>query len=266
MLDKRDLLKMAENPQFIPGIYNYCDRWCEHCGFTRRCLNYAMEEEAFPDQESRDATNEKFWDGLHDSFGLTIELLKDSCKERGIELEAVDAEKQLAKHKELKEKRKRNPLVEAASAYSRMVADWLARSKDLFEKKQTTLTKEDELGIGKPELAAVDILNAVDVIRWYQDQIQFKLMRALGGEELEEGIEEERETNEFPRDSDGSAKVALIGIDRSIGAWGRLQRKLGEEGSGILEILVHLSKLRTEVENHFPRARTFVRPGFDQDL
>ncbi len=29
---------------FIPGIYNYCDRWCERCPFTDRCMNYAMEK------------------------------------------------------------------------------------------------------------------------------------------------------------------------------------------------------------------------------
>jgi hypothetical protein len=217
MLDKRKLLKMAENSQFIPGIYNYCDRWCERCGFVRRCLNYAMEKEAFPDQESRDATNKKFWDGPHDSLALTIELLTDFCRERGIDLEAVDAEKQLAKHKELKEKRKRILLVESASAYSRMAADWFARSDGLFEEKQRALTKEEELGIGEPEPAGVDVLNARDVIRWYQDEIQVKLMRALGGEEIEEEIEGEEDVNEFPRDADVSAKVALIAIDRSIG-------------------------------------------------
>ncbi|MCB0550950.1 MAG: hypothetical protein KDD19_25495 [Phaeodactylibacter sp.] len=29
----------------IPGIYNYCDRWCERCSFTSRCLLYAQEQE-----------------------------------------------------------------------------------------------------------------------------------------------------------------------------------------------------------------------------
>jgi len=23
--------------RMIPGIYNYCDRWCERCAFSRRC-------------------------------------------------------------------------------------------------------------------------------------------------------------------------------------------------------------------------------------
>ena len=27
---------------FIPGIYNYCDSWCERCLYTSRCMNFAM--------------------------------------------------------------------------------------------------------------------------------------------------------------------------------------------------------------------------------
>ena len=44
-MDKDKLIKMAENPHLIPGIYNYCDRWCERCTFTSRCLTFLTEEE-----------------------------------------------------------------------------------------------------------------------------------------------------------------------------------------------------------------------------
>jgi len=48
-MNKEDLLKLAKNDQFISGIYNYCDRWCERCSFTSRCMNFAMADEQFPD-------------------------------------------------------------------------------------------------------------------------------------------------------------------------------------------------------------------------
>lgn len=44
----------------------------------------------------------------------------------------------------------------------------------------------------------------------------------IGGAE----VEDDEEIGEFPRDSDGSAKVALVGVDRSIGAWGELHIEL----------------------------------------
>ena len=29
-----DKLKaLTDNPEHIPGIYNYCDKWCERCPF-----------------------------------------------------------------------------------------------------------------------------------------------------------------------------------------------------------------------------------------
>ena len=47
-MKKADLIELAQNPDFISGIYNYCDRWCERCQFTSRCFLYATEQ-ADPD-------------------------------------------------------------------------------------------------------------------------------------------------------------------------------------------------------------------------
>ena len=46
-MTKQRIKQLANNPQFIPGIFNYCDRWCERCPFTARCLNFALSEEQF---------------------------------------------------------------------------------------------------------------------------------------------------------------------------------------------------------------------------
>ena len=48
--DKTDAVKaraermkqLAANPDFISGIYNYYDQWCERCPMTSRCSVYAM--------------------------------------------------------------------------------------------------------------------------------------------------------------------------------------------------------------------------------
>jgi hypothetical protein len=69
--------------------------------------------------------------------------------------------------------------------------------------------------------------------------------------------------NGFPKDSDGSAKIALIAIDRSIAAWGQMRQHLPQREDNILDILVHLDRLRRKTETVFPNAKAFVRPGFD---
>ncbi len=54
----RTLTELANNPDLISGIYNYCDRWCERCPLTSRCLVYATEQEDNDSPESRDIRNE----------------------------------------------------------------------------------------------------------------------------------------------------------------------------------------------------------------
>ncbi len=103
----------------------------------------------------------------------------------------------------------------------------------------------------------MDLNEVFEVIRWYQNFICAKIMRAVRG-----AIDDEREEpcDEFPSDSDGSAKIALIAIDRSIAAWAVVRSYCGEDA---LDSIAFLDNLRQAVEIAFPKARSFIRPGFD---
>jgi hypothetical protein len=57
--------------------------------------------------------------------------------------------------------------------------------------------------------------------------------------------------------------VALIGIDRSIAAWGKMYAIFPEKEDEIIELLVQLERLRRFTEKEFPDAREFNRAGFD---
>ena len=61
---RRTLTDLANNPDLISGIYNYCDRWCERCPLTSRCLVYATEQEDNELFENHDLRNEAFWQKL----------------------------------------------------------------------------------------------------------------------------------------------------------------------------------------------------------
>jgi len=73
--------------------------------------------------------------------------------------------------------------------------------------------------------------------------------------------EDSLEDDEY--DANGSAKVALIGIEKSIAAWGLLQSLHGRGNSQLQEVLFCLERLRRKVRNLFPGAQSFIRPGFD---
>ena len=74
---RRSLTELANNPDLISGIYNYCDRWCERCPLTSRCLVYATEQEDNDSPESRDIHNEAFWKKLNSIFQETREMIAD---------------------------------------------------------------------------------------------------------------------------------------------------------------------------------------------
>src|SRR5215217_1563177 len=89
-----ELLQLAGDSRFIKGIYNYCDRWCERCTFTSRCLNYAqlqaMEDERGFGPTKRDVDNTEFWRMLQQSFQITQELLELAAEARGIDIHSPE--------------------------------------------------------------------------------------------------------------------------------------------------------------------------------
>ena len=122
-MKKEDVLELAKDERFISGIYNYCDRWCERCSFTSRCMNFALDDEQSLDPESLDIRNEAFWRRLSETFRVTLELVHDLAEREGIDLDAadnVDEEEERLKD-ELASSQK---CCRMAKAYSDMVGKW----------------------------------------------------------------------------------------------------------------------------------------------
>ncbi|MFQ6035176.1 MAG: hypothetical protein ACE5NM_04930 [Sedimentisphaerales bacterium] len=260
-MDKEYIKKLAEDPRFIPGVYNYCDRWCERCPLTSRCMNFALSEEQFDDLQSRDINNEAFWQKLSEMFQVTLEMVKETAKEQGIDLDSLDLQQASQEHEKIRTTAENHQCCQAAKAYAEMVKNWFDSNEELFEEKANDLGLQARLELpnSDPDKEAAGLKEAVDIIRWYQHFIYVKLVRAITGslEEIPLSLEE------FPKDSDGSAKIALIAMDRSIAAWGQMSKYFPQCKDEILDILVHLDRLRRETESLFPDARAFSRPGFD---
>jgi len=265
-MDKEDLKQFANDDNYISGIYNYCDRWCERCPFTARCMNFAIGQRHFSDEETRDMENQAFWESMESMFSGTLDLLKEMVEEQGIDLDAVsDEELALVEEAERREKKRvaAHALSEASKTYVDLAQKWFDVSEPLFEKKRGDLIDLVRLNIpcADPEAEAIALSDAVEVIQWYQVFIHVKLMRSLHSQVEDEWFDQEG----FPKDSDGSAKIALIALDRSIAAWGALLQAFPQQETELLQILAHLDQLRHDAEGEFPLARAFIRPGFDEE-
>ena len=238
-MTKKSIKELAKDPKHIEGIYNYCDRWCEKCTFTSRCLNYKIYEERFGDLKDKDIQNKEFWQRFTEMMRETMEMLKESMRERGFDIENISDE-------DVPEINSDDQfLVHLAHDYGSEVTKW-------FDDPYYT----DEETANDFEKNRHKIEEIVEIIHWYQYQIEVKLTRAFSSIDLDD------ETSST--DMNGSAKVALIGIDRSIGAWGQLLQLFPEREKSILELLNLLKQILSITENTFPDARSFIRPGFDE--
>jgi len=255
--------KNSKDSKCIPGIYNYCDRWCERCPFTSRCFNFEMSEEKFGDLQSIDITNEAFWKKLSEMFQETLSMLKEMAEEQGIDLDSFGVEDEEKLQTGYDEKTVVHILSHMSKAYITMVDDWFVLNEYLFEHTEDEVDTNSGLYEvqSPPQKDEVTLIDSIDVIRWYQHQIYVKLKRALNSAQ-DEYFEI---SNDFPKDSDGSTKVVLIGMDRSISAWGAILKYFSDQRKDILHIITHLKRLRERTEKEFPDARAFVRPGFDEN-
>ena len=258
-------LSLADNPNFIEGIYNYCYRWCERCTMTSRCLVYATTPSDEDIQEgSAEDKKQAMFRQIENSFQLTIDLLNKLATEHGIDLnKGEDSENTLQEHRHLRGKIEKSSLSRLAKEYLDCTHQWLNQSDDFAQAKDRELQQAFimELPDRNPEQELADLKNALDVVHWYYFQINVKLVRAQASRIRQTEWEDEEAPAQ--KDSDGSAKVALIGIERSIGAWGMLLHHFPDQENSILHLLSILERLLHMTETEFPDARGFFRNGLD---
>ncbi|TXB61385.1 hypothetical protein [Phaeodactylibacter luteus] len=230
---------MFAKENLIPGIFNYCDRWCERCRLADRCSIYA-EEQSLTDEE-KDMSNAAFWQRLGDSIKEAHQMLEAYLKEAGLEdLPEVEPVKPSAQVQALNEQ---------ARAYTTATLRWIREEAPLPEGLAGTGERVQAISEGR------------SVIAWYATMVSAKIFRALRGFDY---IKARGGTVAVDSSANGSAKVALLCIDRSLGGWHLIQQYQPWSTDEIIDFQVHLSRLRQGLLSFFPQADAFVRPGFDE--
>ena len=210
----------------LEGVHNYCNRWCERCRFRPRCTVYVNTN---PDSlEARDT--------------VPFEpVLSPGLQET---LEAAGAFEE--------------PTVAAMAEFDRRerrLRREIARQPALTLAKAYTTAAEVALG----ELGKAGARDAAEVVRWHQYFIWIKVHRALHGR-----MDEWFEPDDPEADAYGSAKAALVAMDDVMAAWLELGQHT-ESVSAVREAIELLERARAALEAALPRARAFVRPGFDTE-
>jgi hypothetical protein len=250
-----------DDARFIPAIHHYCNRWCERCEFSHRCYKFAITEDALGvGAATRESASQTVFDALSRIFAEAHDELEQAAQRAGTDEQKLAANVAVEKRLQRRALRLGARETKAAQTYARMVDEWFNNELQVPLRYVRSLEERVKSGVVRVAEAKgqlVRLNESVEFIRWHQHLIYVKLCRAFSSRE--------EETDERgPKDSDGSAKAALIAIDASVAAWGQICEMFNEKVDSILGILVHLSRLRRAIETRFPRARKFLRAGFDE--
>jgi hypothetical protein len=241
--DAERLLARADDPNLIPGVYIYCDRRCERCPFTSRCLNFQEL------QACEDARADLPWTGsLAQSFQVTLELLEAWCEREGVSFSEIMSQPDEPPEEEVRtsEALDADPLFE------------LARGYGLAANKAIDAIREAPLAAAFVE----EIRDAIDTIAWHAYAIAAKTHRALAHSGVERPPLEE---HPLQNDWNGSAKVARLNVATSREAWEKmLEAGHAPPDSPIRRLVTLLDSIDAGLAARFPRAMEFVRPGFDE--
>lgn len=235
----------------IDFISSYCDRWCERCAYTSRCSAYACEVAT--------AMCGDFAQGLELAVGTPhpaggeppLRIRKGpALAAEFLNLEMPSAQEEAAARQREKARRARladGPLTTMARAYVMRSHEWLA---------------ERQVHHGALHAVADPVLaEALEVVAHDAAFVSAKIHRALNGRDRHrepESLDDDPVQNDW----NGSAKVALILLERSELAWRVIGQATADAAAATLEDAV--AALRRLALAEFPRALSFIRPGFDE--
>lgn len=230
---------------YIEFISAYCDRWCERCGFTGQCSAYAVHIAVAMCEGNAAA-------------GLELAVGRPACPGTGpAAAQTVD-----------------DPPPETPEAIADDTRETEARDARIDESPITTqIDIVTTLTCAWLEshraciiAGANDVVrDALEVIGWDVYLIGAKLHRALNGRDEAQHGETYGDEHPIQNDWNGSAKVALISIERSRAGWQAVANGIDAEVSrtDAVRVIDELTQLQRLVEAAFPNARSFMRPGFD---
>ncbi len=274
-MNLKRFIMSEEKKSHIPGIYNYCDRWCERCKFTSQCLLFTNESKITTHQLLNNGELPNLNDifDVEDEKGNDDDLSFEDFDDDDDDFEFGDNEedddpflndlpeyddKQYEEEKKQRDEAvKQNILVRLSDEYFNKAHSLLGIVEEKY--KLHSIVKDNE-----ENKLILTLYENYQVVEWFHMFIFVKIRRALSGK-WRYDKEADEEMKEFETyDMNGTAKIALIAVEDSIKALNKLFDSAYEFKNEISALLVIAGKLLNEMEKEFPDCRKFVRPGLDE--
>jgi len=240
-----------DKKSYIAGIYNYCDRWCEKCKYTSHCLLFTNEskivtQEILKPGESLDI--EKIFNMNFDNYqdALEDELFEGSSYDEESKCSEKDDESEINNH----------PL-------GKLTDELLLGSHLLIKRMDERYNFYALSNKRRVDKNFNKLYEYFEIFVWFHSLIAAKVKRAVSSklEMLKDEDEDMVSIREY--DMNGSAKISIISLGKTIKALNKLFDKMPEFKDDISSLLVLAGEILNLTEKEFPDYNSFVRPGFD---
>ena len=225
-------LAVAQDPVIIPAVHHYCDEWCDYCPVTKRCLAFRCTAEFRKTKGRRDG------DATFASMDEAVEFTRDLAAIEGTSTEELD---ELICHPH------GESTIQTSDALALLAWDYAEHvATTLISAPAPTTDGGRRPASPDPE----------EVIVWYHVRIYMRVFRALVSKDRAKAG-----SGRSMEDADGSAKLALVGVQRSRDALESLRNSANERQ--IAKLISALDTIERGIDERFPAARSFVRVGLD---
>ena len=225
----------------IDFISSYCDSWCERCGYTSRCSAFAVHAAVAMCGDFREALE------LAVGAPRPVNPSSDRAAQSNVWADLQGPTEQELREIQRQEDARQSRIDETPI----MKRAWLIATTS----HRWFVSRSDAV-----RAVADDVLReALDIASWDATFVAAKLARALHGRDDKDN---DLDDDPVQNDWNGSAKVVLISLERSEAAWQVIAQSTGDLTPATLAGQV--ADLRRAVEQAFPNARSFIRPGFDE--
>lgn len=258
--------------KLIPGIFNYCDRWCERCDYRDRCRLFQTETERnihhiLNDEDPNDP--DIVAGDIKESLEDALEMLKAQMEIEGIteedfedieEIEDEDSQNFVDdfndERGEVTESgkivRSPNPLILLADNFYKGVIDY-------YNKMKSTLTQNSD-DIEPDE----DPLNEeLKILMWYSPQISVKIRMCTGSKAR---LENEKDGDELEFETEMmniNSRIAFTGMEKCSTSLQNIYNSRDDYQYEMLSLLSLIKKIKDGFEKEFHAVHTFKRPYFD---
>ncbi|MBL7981042.1 MAG: hypothetical protein JNL52_04450 [Flavobacteriales bacterium] len=271
---------------FIPGVYNYCDRRCERCRFVRQCRVGAVDVDDVGEAEDAVVSGrpEDLRERLMKLMNRPPSEAEDEDEDDEVDTEEEDdgdagggldfdfdpadmepTAEELREEEKARQALKAHPLSNMGMAYMDLVDEWLDPREEMLTAKGILVHRQQELSMAAamrtPEILVLS--EALDEIGWFKTMLHVKCQRAIRGKLEDTGWMKAMDMDPLQSDWNGTAKLCLEIVQRSVAAWETVAELMPEEAEHLVAINELLRRVDEELRKEFPDAQRFIRAGWD---